>query len=293
MKIFDCFQYFDENMMLDLRLNVLNKNVDYFVIVENLYMHNGKEKKQNFDINNFKKFKDKIIYILLDELPDNLDLIDKNGDANENHKIIENALKIEKKQRNTIEKGLVNADENDLIFFSDVDEIPDLTRFKYRNKITIFKQKMIYYKFNLLYPNFTWMGTKACKKKHFHSAEWLRNIKAKKYSWWRIDTLFSKKKYSNINFVDNGGWHFTNIKSPKDIDFKMRNFAHHLEYEHSGVNSDKLKENIEKKTVFYNHSADKTNTKKFNHEVKLEKLDLDYLPNYIRKNLDLYKEWLD
>ena len=104
---------------------------------------------------------------------------------------------------------------------------------------------------------------------------------------------FLKKKYSNINFVDNGGWHFTNIKSPKDIDFKMRNFAHHLEYEHSGVNSDKLKENIEKKTVFYNHSADKTNTKKFNHEIKLEKLDLDYLPNYIKENLDSYKEWLD
>ena len=68
---------------------------------------------------------------------------------------------------------------------------------------------------------------------------------------------------------------------------------HHLEYEHSGVNSDKLKENIEKKTVFYNHSADKTNTKKFNHEIKLEKLDLDFLPNYIKENLDSYKEWLD
>ena len=54
MKIFDCFQFFDENMMLDLRMNILNKYVDYFVIVENLYMHNGKKKGQNFNIENFK-----------------------------------------------------------------------------------------------------------------------------------------------------------------------------------------------------------------------------------------------
>jgi len=60
MKIFDCFQYFDEDMMLDLRLHVLNKYVDKFVIVENLFMHSGKKKKQNFNIQNFKKFENKI-----------------------------------------------------------------------------------------------------------------------------------------------------------------------------------------------------------------------------------------
>ena len=61
MKIFDCIQFFDENMMLDLRLNILNEHVDYFVIVENLFMHSGKKKNQNFNTNNFKKFKKKII----------------------------------------------------------------------------------------------------------------------------------------------------------------------------------------------------------------------------------------
>ena len=100
MKIFDCFQFFDENMMLNLRLNILNKHVDYFVIVENLYMHNGKKKKQNFNINNFKKFENKIIYILLDKLPNNLNKISNNDDDADHRKIIENALKIEKKQRN-------------------------------------------------------------------------------------------------------------------------------------------------------------------------------------------------
>ena len=59
MKIFDCFQYFDEDMILDLRLNILDRYVDHFIIVENLFMHSGKKKKKNFDINKFKKFKKK------------------------------------------------------------------------------------------------------------------------------------------------------------------------------------------------------------------------------------------
>ena len=293
MKTFDCFQYFDENMMLDLRLNVLNKYIDHFVIVENLFMHNGKKKKQNFDINNFKKFKDKITYILLDELPDNLSKISGVDTHEENQKILSNAHKIEKKQRNTIIKGLDIARDEDIIFFSDVDEIPNLEKFRYKKKITIFKQKMIYYKFNLIYPNFAWMGTKACKMKDLKSAEWLRNIKAKKYPWWRIDTLFSEKKYSSIEFVEDGGWHFTNIKDARDIDFKMRNFAHHLEYEKSGVDLEKLKNNIKNKTVFYDHFADKSSLDKHNATIKLDNLDLNQLPSYINKNLNLYKKWID
>ena len=293
MKIFDCFQFFDENMMLDLRLNVLNQYVDHFVIVENLYMHNGKKKKQNFDIKNFNKFKDKIIYILLDELPKDLSKISGVDNHEEHLKILSNAHKIEKKQRNTIIKGLDSANDDDLIFFSDVDEIPNLKKFRYRKKITVFEQKMIYYKFNLVYPNFIWMGTKACKMKDFKSAEWLRNIKAKKYPWWRADTFFSEKKYSSIEFVKDGGWHFTNIKDAKDIDFKMRNFAHHLEYEKSGVDLDKLKNNIENKTVFYDHLTDKSNLNKHNAKIRLDNLDLNQLPSYINENINLYKKWID
>jgi beta-1,4-mannosyl-glycoprotein beta-1,4-N-acetylglucosaminyltransferase len=291
MKVFDCFQFFDENMMLDLRLNILDKYVDHFVIVENLYMHNGKPKKQNFQIDNFKKFENKIEYILLDELPNDLNKIEKN--SKENGKIIDNALKIEKKQRNMIAQGLKKANDEDLIFFSDVDEIPDLENFKYKNKITVFKQKMMYYKFNLIYPNYTWMGTKVCKKKDFKSAEWLRNIKTKKYQWWRLDTFLSEKKFIDINFIENGGWHFTNVKNAQDIDFKMRNYAHHLEYEKSGIDLEKLKSNINKKTVFYNHFADKNSADKHDFEMKLEKAELKDLPLYINKNIDKYREWLD
>ena len=67
---------------------------------------------------------------------------------------------------------------------------------------------MFHYKFNLKLPNFTWTGTKGCKKKDLINPQWLRNIKDKKYSFFRIDTFFSKTKYINVKFIDNGGWHF-------------------------------------------------------------------------------------
>ena len=72
MNIYDCFMYFDEDLLLDLRLNTLDKFVKKFVITEATYTHNGNKKKLNFDINKFKKFKDKIIYLVVDEQPKNI-----------------------------------------------------------------------------------------------------------------------------------------------------------------------------------------------------------------------------
>ena len=89
---------------------------------------------------------------------------------------------------------------------------------------------MFYYKFNLKHPTLTWVGSKACKKKDLISPQSIRNIKSKIYPLWRLDVYFSKDKYFNLNFVDNGGWHFTNLKTPEDIHFKLSNFLHHHEY---------------------------------------------------------------
>ena len=130
MKIFDCFQFFDEDMMLELRLNSLYDYVDQFVIVENLYMHSGKKKNQNFDIKKYKKFENKIKYILVDKLPEDLFDINKFSGSEKTNKIIDNTLKIEHNQRNKILEGLDNADKNDLILVSDVDEIPKLEGIK-------------------------------------------------------------------------------------------------------------------------------------------------------------------
>ena len=294
MKIIDCFMYFDEDMMLDFRLNVLDKYVSNFIICEATFNHKGIKKKLNFDINNFKKFKNKITYLILDKEPDIIKKI-KNEDSEEikKSKILDNSINRDVAQRNHLYKKIQDFSDNDLILINDIDEIPNLESFNYKNKITVFKQKMFYYKFNLVYPSFTWMGSKICKKKHMLSPQWLRSVKSKKYSWWRLDSLFSKKKYMNISFIENGGWHFTNIKKPEDIDYKMKNFAHHLEYEESGISFDELKKNIQNKKVFYNHYADKSDTNKFNYNVKLVNLNMSELPEYLQLNKDKYKEWID
>jgi len=294
MKIIDCFMYFDEDMMLDLRLNILDKYVSNFIICEATFNHKGLKKKLNFDINKFSKFKNKIIYLVLDKEPSNIKKISPEDNQSViNSKILDNSINRDIGQRNHLIEGIKKFNDEDLILLNDIDEIPNLEFFKYKSKITIFKQKMIYYKFNLLYPNFFWMGSKICKKKHLLFPQWLRNIKSKKYSWWRIDTLFSNKKYLNINFVEKGGWHFSNIKTPVQIDFKMRNFAHHLEYEESGIDINKLKKKISEKKVFYNHFADKSDSNKLGYEAELKNLDLNELPKYIIKNKNKYKEWID
>ena len=294
MKIIDCFMYFDEDMLLDLRLNILDQYVSKFVICEATYNHKGINKKLNFDIKKFKKFEKKIIYTILDQEPPNLREVESKDEINlKNSKILHNSITRDIFQRNYLMNKINEFDDEDLILISDLDEVPNLEKFSYKYKINIFCQKMFYYKLNLIYPNFVWHGTKACKKRYLNSPQWLRNIKSKKYEFWRLDALFSNKKYIGVNFINNGGWHFTNVKKPEDIHFKMSNFAHHLEYEESGVKIEDLRKNISNKKVFYNHAADKSNSNKLNSNIDLKVVEDNLLPRFLIKNKDIYKEWLE
>jgi beta-1,4-mannosyl-glycoprotein beta-1,4-N-acetylglucosaminyltransferase len=293
MKIVDCFMYSDEDMLLDVRLNILDKYVSNFIICEASFNHNGSSKNLNFNINNFLKFKDKITYLTIDKQPNNLcKILENDVDDKKNSKILDNALNRENYQRNFISKGLDKFSDEDLIIINDLDEIPNLENFKYKNKITFFKQKMFYYKFNLTYPNFIWMGSKACKKKHLIKPQWLRNIKSKKYPFWRLDTFFSEKKYNDVNFIENGGWHFSNVKNAKELDKKMKTFLHHLEYEKSGMDSKDIEKNISDKNVFYNHFADKKSNK-LEYQKKLVKINLNELPDFILFNKKKLDQWID
>ena len=295
MKIYDCFQFFDENMMLDLRLNILNNYVHKFVIVENSYMHSGIKKKTVFDIKNFSKFKDKIIYILVDELPKNLHDVSKIKNKNtKGNRIIDNTLMIEHNQRNSIVKGLVDANDDDLIIVSDVDEIPNLQDNNFNNikeRLIHFKQKMFYYKFNLKYSSKPWFGSKACKKKNLLLPQWLRDTKERKYPLWRIDILFSKMKYNSIHYVENGGWHFVNLKSPEDIEIKLNNFGHHLEYKESGLNLNNIKEMINSGRAIYDYHADMRKSK-WSGKEELQRSDISELPIYLQKNISKYSKWI-
>ena len=295
MKIFDCFMYFDEEMILDLRLNILNKYVDNFVIVESTYNHKGEKRELKFNPKKFVNFKDKIIYLIYDEIPSEVESISDNELENEKSgKLIMNALHRESGQRNFIINGLKNANSEDIILISDVDEIPNLENIifdKIKKKIIFFNQDMLYYKFNLKLPNLTWTGTRGCKKKYLKSPQWIRNIKDRKYPFYRLDTFFSEKKFISCEIIKNGGWHFTNIKTAIEIQHKLRSYLHHIEFDKNPLTIDKINEIIKNKKAIYDLTADKRQDK-FEGS-KLENYPLDKLPKFLIDNLNNYKQWMD
>ena len=296
MKIFDCFMYFDEETVLELRLNILDKYVDYFVIVESTFTHKGEERKLHFNHKRFEKFENKIIYLVYDEKPKDIKEILKNDiEPDISNKFIINALLRENGQRNFIINGLKDADDDDYILVSDVDEIPNLEEVdfsKINQKILLFRQDMFYYKFNLNLPNFSWTGTKGCKKRNFISPQWLRNIKDRKYNFLRFDTFFSKTKYMNIKIIDNGGWHFTNLKDAKEIEYKLKSYLHHREFDVNPISSEEIKRIMNDKIAIYDLSLDKT-TQKIGHGKKLQKYSLEKLPKFLQNNIVNYEEWID
>ena len=296
MKIYDCFMYFDEEVVAEVRLNTLNEFVDYFVIVESRFTHKGNRRELKFNIKKFEKFKDKIIYLIYEEKAKKIEkVLDEDSKIEKDRKYILNAAHRENGQRNHIYKALKNAEENDLILISDVDEIPNLSKLnfnKIKEKIILFKQDMFYYKFNLRLPNLIWTGTKGCKKKNLINPQWLRNIKDRKYSFFRIDTFFSKVKYISIKIINNGGWHFSNIKTPKEIEHKLRSYLHHREFDEQPLSIEEIERIVKNKQAIYDLKVDKT-VNKIGNGNTLEKFEINKLPNYIQINQNNLKEWID
>jgi len=288
--------YFDEEVVLDVRLNTLNEFVDYFVIVESKFTHSGEERKLKLNLKKFQKFKDKIIYLVYENQPPEIENI-KNEDSRleKVEKYLFNAIYRENGQRNYIQNGLNKAEQNDIILISDVDEIPNLQNInfnKINKKIILFKQNMFYYKFNLQLPNLIWTGTKACKKKELINPQWLRNIKDRKYPFYRIDTFFSEKKYKSIDFIEDGGWHFTNIKTAGEIEHKLKSYLHHREFDENPLTVSQIDKIIKDKRAIYDLNVDKT-VNKIGNGNDLKKFDINKLPIYIQKNLNTFKEWID
>ena len=296
MKIFDCFMYFDEEVVLDVRLNTLDKYVDYFVIVESSFTHKGDNKNLMFNHNKFEKFKNKIIYLVYDKQPKGIEAVNENDSEDEKSgKYILNAALRENGQRNFIQNGLKKAEDNDIILISDVDEIPNLSEVNFNNiseKIIMFHQDMFYYKFDLKIPNLLWTGTKGCRKKYLLSPQWLRNVKDRKYFHFRIDILFSEKKYSSIKFITNGGWHFSNIKTAEEIEHKLKSYLHHREFDEQSLSVEEIQNIIENKKAIYDLKVDKR-VNKIGDGSKLVKIKFEKLPIYIQQNKHNYMKWLD
>ena len=298
MKIFDTFMFYDEETLLDIRLNTLNQYVDYFVVVESKYFHNGKKRELKFNIEKYTKFRDKIIYIIHEQPNDKLEKLSPDDDEiSKSNKLIFNAHIRENNQRNKIFEGLEKADQDDLILISDVDEIPNLDGVDFKNiknEILMFEQNIFYYKLNRYLPKFTWYGTKGCKKKNLLNPQWLRNIKQKKYDFYRLDTLFSKTKYINKNYIKNGGWHFSNLKNASEIELKLKSYLHHRDYEVEELGEKKIDDLIKKNQTIYDMFGDKTSKKYGDDKRKnLEIFDINKLPLYIQNNIEKFKEWID
>ncbi len=288
--------YFDEDVILDLRLNILNPFIDYFVIVESTFNHKGEKRKLKFDINKYKKFENKIIYLIFDKEPSGIEKVfDTDNEGEVSRKLILNAASRENGQRNFISKGLERANEKDLILISDVDEIPNLEKINWntlKDQIVLFKQDMFYYKLNLRLPDMIWSGSKACRKKYLKSPQWLRNVKDKKYSFFRLDTLFSEKKYINIKFINNGGWHFSNIKTAAEIEYKLKSYLHHREFDLNPISESEIEDIIKNKQAIYDLRVDKK-INKIGSGNKLVEHPLNKLPSYILENIDKYKDWIN
>ena len=268
MAIYDCFQFFNEEHILDLRLNILDKFVDFFVMVESTTDHQGNRKKLNFDSKKFKKFNNKIVYIVVDDTAEAIKKPHTGGES-----------LVEQHQRNSLTKGLKNCHDNDLIILSDVDEIPDLHKldqFHKKNKYAVFSQKMFNYKINLLNETENnWHGSKMCLKKNLKSPQWLRNLKFKKYPFWRID------KQRKIQIIENGGWHFAYLQTPENISKKIKSFAHGEFNKAHFINE----ENIKKKISMGKDIFDRG--------VNYRKVQLDNsFPKYIIDNKEKFKDWI-
>ena len=289
MKIIDTTTYYKEDLMLNLRFNILDRYVDYFVICEAKFSHSGQEKELFFDIKNFKKFEKKIIYLIVENEPNNIII---NHD-NKTSILRNNSVQRINFQRDFIKKSFNQFSPNDFILYSDNDEIPNLENINFKkisnNKI-IFNQKLFYYKFNLHLPKVNWYGTKGCSIKNLKTITWLRNIKNKKYNKYRLDTLFSDTKYNDVDIIENGGWHFSNLKNIDELRLKYLNDENHAEFS-KRMTVDKIKKNLEDWVIDYDHFADKKSNFK-EKKTKLVKYNFEYLPKYIQQNKKYYMDWL-
>ena len=237
--VYDCFIFFNELDLLELRLNVLDAVVDKFVLVEATKTFQGKEKPLFFSDNKprFKDFLGKIIHVVAAEYPDNPE---------------QEAWRFESHQRSMIQEGLRNCDPSDAILISDVDEIPDPIRIREvmdDKGIKIFRQRMFYYFLNCVnaggaegyMAECEWTGTIMTRfgdiggdvgklrelamttpaVRHRGFLGWLY------WKYWMFRNSMAKGQA--IRLIDNGGWHFSFLGGVERIIEKLEAFSH-VEY---------------------------------------------------------------
>jgi len=277
--IIDCFTFFNELDLLEIRLNTLKDKVDHFVLVEATLTHQGKPKPLYYNENRhrFKEFENRITAIVVENYPSNTD---------------SSAWKYEHHQRNCIMKGLTACKPEDIIIISDLDEIPNPTCLDQKpdkSEILVLKQRMYYYFLNCINStnasSYYWNGSTITRFDNLKSPQELREISIRLSGlnhpnfiyrqYWKTWNYFAfKLKNVKVRLVNDGGWHFSYLGGSDAIIKKIEAFAH-TEY-----NKPEFKE-ISQIEELITHGKDI-----FNREFTYSFVSIDdSFPNYITDNL--------
>ena len=264
-KVYDCLTFFDENLLVNSRFEILKDVVDYFIVCESNYDHIGKKKKINFELKN-KEFKNKVRHIIIEENFPNLN----------------DPWSTESYQREKIFDGLYDIEDNDFIMYSDSDEIPNpdmIKDIKLKKKYGIFMQKFFVYKINVFNKHESpWEGTRICRKRDFKNFTYMRkkiNSKNLKKPFWKIN--YDK----SIQLINEGGWHFNNLYTPEAISNKLKTFQHEKFKKDEYSSIDIIKKKISALEDLFGR----------NHKYETVNINSEY-PDYIKNNIHLFKDFI-
>lgn len=274
MKIYDCFTFFNELDILDIRLNEMYDVVDYFVIVEANTSFRGNPKPFNLESNwdRYQKFHAKIRYIKVEDIPTTQSSYDYtlyNRYSQENNLSPQSPWTREAYQRDCILRGLYDMTDDSWIIVSDCDEVLRSStiqklRDDTKSKIIGCRLSFFYFKLNFMSKNAaSWLGPIACRGNDFHSAQYSRQ---------------SKNRASII--YDHAGWHWSYLGDESTIKYKIQNFSH-AEHDHPH-----LLNNLNLETMLQTHSNMYGSTDYVSLNIT------DYWPDYIAQNVNLWQNYI-
>lgn len=258
MKVYDCFMFFNELDIVELRFEELYNTVDYFIISESNVTHAGNPKPYTFLDNwdRYKKYHHKIRHIKVDDMPESFGGMDR-----------------DRYQRQSLEKGLYDLNDDDLVIVSDLDEIPRAELVE-----MIKNDTNIYDRYMLNIPQFRHrLNFMKVRDSHKYT-----NIIVTRGSSFtnphaeREMTFPWMPKPNNCVYLEHGGWHFTWLGNDQDVINKLSNFAH------TELNTESARKNINIDDVLKNK---KSFLPDHNEEFEYVVID-DYFPDYIKNNLD-------
>lgn len=265
MKIYDCFTFFNELDLAEIRMQILWDHVDYFVIAEANMSHSGKPKEFIFENNleRFKPYMSKIRHIKIEDMP-----------------VTDNSWVREKFQRKCLDRGLTDRAPEDLIIVSDCDEIirPELLEMikvdendydRYICYLPLFQYKLNYL---MVHPSTAHPKLMVTRGRAFVDADQERTFT---FDW--------TPKPPNTVSLQHGGWHFTYFGDNNHAITKIQNFAHTETDTPQMIATHNIDYFIENKSGHHGPS----------HPERFEYVVVDdYFPEVFTKNLDKWQHMI-